>query len=98
MKTKNILITGGAGFIGSHLCRRLLNKENKIICLDNLFTGSKDNINDLISHPNFEFVFHDITKPYFQRHMRNIQFSMPGLPVHYQTNPIKTIKTCTIEL
>ena len=56
MKIKNILITGGAGFIGSHLCKRLLNEENKVICLDNLFTGSKDNIRDFMNHPNFEFV------------------------------------------
>ena len=60
---KNILITGGAGFIGSHLCIRLLNEGNKIICLDNLFTGSENNISNLIDNSDFEFVNHDITKP-----------------------------------
>ena len=94
---KNILITGGAGFIGSHLCKRLLNDGNKIICLDNLFTGSKDNISGLIDNPDFEFVNHDITKPYYRDGIDQIyNLACPASPIHYQINPIKTVKTCTI--
>ena len=94
---KNILITGGAGFIGSHLCKRLLNEGNKIICLDNLFTGSKKNISDLINRPDFEFVNHDIVKPYYRKGIDQIyNLACPASPIHYQINPIKTIKTCTI--
>jgi len=88
---KNILITGGAGFIGSHLCKRLLNEGNKIICLDNLFTGSENN------SPDFEFVNHDITKPYYRDGIDEIyNLACPASPIHYQINPIKTVKTCTI--
>ena len=94
---KNILITGGAGFIGSHLCNRLLNDGNKIICLDNLFTGSENNISNLIDNSDFEFVNHDITKPYYRDGIDEIyNLACPASPIHYQTNPIKTIKTCTI--
>ena len=94
---KNILITGGAGFIGSHLSERLLNEGNKIICLDNLFTGSKDNISNLIDNPDFEFVNHDITKPYYRDGIDEIyNLACPASPIHYQINPIKTVKTCTI--
>ncbi len=94
---KNILITGGAGFIGSHLCRALINLGHNIICLDNLFTGSKDNIFNLIDNPNFEFVNHDITEPYFRDDIDEIyNLACPASPIHYQFNPIKTIKTCTI--
>ncbi len=94
---KNILITGGAGFIGSHLCKRLLNEGNKIICLDNLFTGSENNISNLIDNPGFEFVNHDITKPYYRDGIDQIyNLACPASPIHYQINPIKTVKTCTI--
>ena len=94
---KNILITGGAGFIGSHLCKRLLDEGNKIICLDNLFTGSKNNISNLIDNSDFEFVNHDITKPYYREGIDEIyNLACPASPIHYQINPIKTIKTCTI--
>ena len=94
---KNILITGGAGFIGSHLCNRLLNDGNKIICLDNLFTGSENNISNLIDNSDFEFVNHDITKPYYRDGIDEIyNLARPASPIHYQTNPIKTVKTCTI--
>ena len=94
---KNILITGGAGFIGSHLCKRLLNEGNKIICLDNLFTGSENNISNLIDNSDFEFVNHDITKPYYREGIDEIyNLACPASPIHYQINPIKTIKTCTI--
>ena len=94
---KNILITGGAGFIGSHLCKELLSRGNYIICLDNLFTGSINNIKNLIDDKNFEFVNHDITKPYYRSHIDEIyNLACPASPIHYQINPIKTIKTCTI--
>ena len=94
---KNILITGGACFIGSHLCNRLLNDGNKIICLDNLFTGSENNISNLIDISDFEFVNHDITKPYYSDGIDEIyNLACPASPIHYQTNPIKTVKTCTI--
>jgi len=94
---KKILITGGAGFIGSHLCNRLLNDGNKIICLDNLFTGSENNISNLIDNSDFEFVNHDITKPYYRDGIDEIyNLACPASPIHYQINPIKTVKTCTI--
>jgi len=94
---KNILISGGAGFIGSHICKRLLNEGNRIICLDNLFTGSKSNISNLIGSPNFEFINHDITKPYYREGIDEIyNLACPASPIHYQINPIKTIKTCII--
>ena len=97
MKMKTILVTGGAGFIGSHLCERLLIDDHKVICLDNLFTGSLDNIEVLKSNINFEFVNHDITKPYFRDDIDEIyNLACPASPIHYQSNPIKTVKTCTI--
>ncbi len=96
-KKKNILVTGGAGFIGSHLCKALLDLGNNIICLDNLFTGAIENILDLIDNQNFEFVNHDITEPYFRDNIDEIyNLACPASPIHYQHNPIKTIKTCTI--
>ena len=97
MKKKTILVTGGAGFIGSHLCQRLLTDNHKVICLDNLFTGSLDNIEEFKSNINFEFVNHDITKPYFRDGIDEIyNLACPASPIHYQSNPIKTVKTCTI--
>ncbi len=94
---KNILVTGGAGFIGSHLCRVLVNIGHKVICIDNLFTGSKTNIIDLLSHPNFEFINHDIIEPYYRKNIDEIyNLACPASPIHYQHNPIKTVKTCTI--
>ena len=96
-KQKNILVTGGAGFIGSHLCKVLIDQGHNVICLDNLFTGSKDNIFELINNPNFEFVNHDIIEPYFRSNIDEIfNLACPASPVHYQYNPIKTVKTCTI--
>ena len=97
MKKKTILVTGGAGFIGSHLCKRLLNENHKVICLDNLFTGSLKNIDSLKDNNNFEFVNHDITKPYYRDNINEIyNLACPASPIHYQSNPIKTVKTCTI--
>ena len=96
-KSKNILVTGGAGFIGSHLCKALLDLGHHVICLDNLFTGSISNISDLINNPNFEFVNHDIVEPYFRDNIDEIyNLACPASPIHYQYNPIKTIKTCTV--
>lgn len=96
-RKKNILISGGAGFIGSHLCKVLIKLGHRVICLDNLFTGSINNISDLISDPNFEFIKHDITQPYFRENIDEIyNLACPASPIHYQFNPIKTVKTCTI--
>lgn len=90
---KRILITGGAGFIGSHLAERLLNEGNDIICLDNFFTGAKDNIRHLIGNNRFELVRHDIIKEYFAEVDQIYNLACPASPIHYQYNPIKTIKT-----
>ena len=96
-KTKNILVTGGAGFIGSHLCKSLLDLGHKVICLDNLFTGSINNILNLRDNINFEFVNHDITEPYYRDNIDEIyNLACPASPIQYQYNPIKTVKTCTI--
>lgn len=93
---KRILITGGAGFIGSHLSQRLLNEGNDIICLDNFFTGSKDNIRHLIGHNKFELVRHDITLEYFAEVDQIYNLACPASPIHYQYNPIKTFKTSVL--
>lgn len=90
---KRILITGGAGFLGSHLCERLLREGNEIICLDNFFTGDKNNIAHLISLPNFELIRHDIINPIYLEVDEIYNLACPASPVHYQFNPIKTIKT-----
>ena len=88
-----ILITGGAGFIGSHLCERLLNENHEVICLDNFFTGRRKNIEHLLSHPYFEFVRHDVITPYMAEVDEIYNLACPASPVHYQYNPIKTVKT-----
>lgn len=93
---KRILITGGAGFIGSHLCERLLNEGNDVICLDNFFTGSKDNIRNLLDNNRFELVRHDITKEYFIEVDEIYNLACPASPPHYQYNAIKTIKTSVL--
>ncbi|MBS3808031.1 MAG: SDR family oxidoreductase [Bacteroidales bacterium] len=90
---KRILVTGGAGFIGSHLCERLLNEGNEVLCLDNFFTGSKQNIVHLLDNPYFEMIRHDITQPYYAEVEEIYNLACPASPVHYQYNPIKTIKT-----
>jgi len=90
---KRILITGGAGFLGSHLCERLLKEGNDILCLDNFFTGSKNNIAHLMGHTHFEVIRHDIINPIFVEVDEIYNLACPASPVHYQCNPIKTIKT-----
>jgi UDP-glucuronate decarboxylase len=88
-----VLITGGAGFIGSHLCDALLGRGHDVLCVDNLFSGSRDNIRHLLGHPYFEFVRHDIIQPFFAEVDVIYHLACPASPVHYQHNPIKTIKT-----
>jgi UDP-glucuronate decarboxylase len=90
---KRILVTGGAGFIGSHLCARLLSENNEVVCLDNYFTGAKSNIIGLLQNPKFELVRHDIINPYNIEVDEIYNLACPASPVHYQYNPIKTIKT-----
>ena len=92
-KIKRVLVSGGAGFIGSHLCKRLIDDGCYVICLDNLFTGSKRNIASLMNHPNFEFVEHDVTLPYEVDVDEIYNLACPASPIHYQHDPIKTIKT-----
>lgn len=90
---KRILVTGGAGFVGSHLCERLLKDGNEVVCLDNYFTGKKHKIVQLLENPYFELVRHDVTMPYFIEVDEIYNLACPASPVHYQYNPIKTIKT-----
>ncbi len=90
---KRILVTGGAGFIGSHLCKKLLEEGNYVICLDNFFTGSMDNIADLLSNKNFELITHDIINEYYIDVEQVYNLACPASPPHYQYNAIKTIKT-----
>lgn len=91
--SKRILVTGGAGFLGSHLCEKLLNEGNEVICLDNYFTGSKKNIVHLLDNPYFEVQRHDVIHPFYAEVDQIYNLACPASPVHYQYNPIKTIKT-----
>lgn len=90
---KKILVTGGAGFLGSHLCERLLNEGNEVVCLDNYFTGQKKNVIHLLDNPYFEMIRHDVTMPFFIEVDEIYNLACPASPIHYQYNPIKTIKT-----
>ncbi|HOY31264.1 MAG TPA: SDR family oxidoreductase [Bacteroidales bacterium] len=90
---KKILVTGGAGFLGSHLCERLLDDGHEVICLDNYFTGQKENIVHLLGNPYFEMIRHDVTMPFFIEVDEIYNMACPASPIHYQFNPIKTIKT-----
>jgi UDP-glucuronate decarboxylase len=93
---KTILVTGGAGFIGSHLCERLFREGNEVICLDNFFTGYKRNVLKLTSNPNFEIVRHDTTNPYYAEIDEIYNLACPASPISYQYDPIKTINTSVI--
>ncbi|SFM05314.1 UDP-glucuronic acid decarboxylase family protein [Pelosinus propionicus] len=93
MLNKRILVTGGAGFIGSHLCKKLLEQAHAVICLDNCFTGSKENVADLMSNPKFEFITHDITIPFSFEVDEIYNLACPASPVHYQYDSVKTMKT-----
>ena len=90
---KRILITGGAGFLGSHLCDRLLSEDHDVLCLDNFFTGSKRNISHMLDSPNFELIRHDLVQPIFLEVDEIYNLACPASPIHYQYNPVKTVKT-----
>ena len=90
---KRILVTGGAGFIGSHLCERLVNEGNDVICLDNYYSGTKENVWHLIGRPNFELVRHDVVNPYFAEVDEIFNLACPASPIYYQRDPIQTTKT-----
>jgi len=90
---KKILVTGGAGFLGSHLCEKLLKDEHEVICMDNLYSGSKKNINHLLSNPNFEFMRHDVTFPVYLEIDEIYNLACPASPIHYQWDPVQTTKT-----
>lgn len=93
---KTVLVTGGAGFIGSHLCERLLSDGHEVICADNFFTGSKENVRHLLDNKHFEMIRHDVTDPLTVEVGQIYNLACPASPVHYQYNPIKTIKTSTV--
>jgi len=91
--TKRVLVTGGAGFVGSHLCDRLISDGHQVTCIDNLFTGSKKNIEHLLSHPNFTFIQHDVQKPFFMPVDWIFNLACPASPRHYQHDPVETVRT-----
>lgn len=93
---KQILVTGGAGFIGSHLCERLLKDGNNVICMDNYFTGRKQNVIHLLDNPYFELVRHDVTFPYYVEVDEIYNLACPASPIHYQFDPVSTTKTSVI--
>ena len=90
---KKILVTGGAGFLGSHLCEKLLEQDNDVLCLDNYFTGSKSNIRHLLSNPKFELMRHDVTFPLYVEVDEIYNLACPASPIHYQHDPVQTTKT-----
>jgi UDP-glucuronate decarboxylase len=94
MIEKKILVTGGGGFLGSHLCERLLNEGHEVICLDNFFTGTKQNVLELMSNPRFELLRHDVTLPLYIEVDEIYNLACPASPIHYQHDPVQTTKTC----
>lgn len=94
--SKRILVTGGAGFIGSNLCKKLVNEGNDVLCLDNFYTGSKNNVSELIGRPNFELVRHDVCQPYLAEVDEIYNLACPASPIHYQNDPIQTTKTSVL--
>ncbi|QDZ23777.1 UDP-D-glucuronic acid decarboxylase [Chloropicon primus] len=95
-RTKRILVTGGAGFVGSHVCEYLVNRGDDVICLDNFFTGAKDNIKHLVGKPNFEVIRHDVVEPILLEVDQIYHLACPASPIHYKYNPVKTIKTSVL--
>lgn len=93
IRRKHILVTGGAGFLGSHLCTRLLEEGHDVLCVDNMFTGTKDNILPLLDNPHFEFIRHDITFPLYLEGEEIYNLACPASPIHYQFDPVQTTKT-----
>ena len=91
---KKVMVTGGAGFLGSHLCEALLARGCEVLCVDNLFTGSRDNIKHLVTEQNFEFLRHDVTFPLYVEVDEIFNLACPASPIHYQLDPVKTTKTC----
>ena len=88
-----VLVTGGAGFLGSHLCETLIQQGHDVVCADNFYTGSKNNIAHLLDHKNFELVRHDVTFPLYVEVDRIFNFACPASPIHYQRDPVQTTKT-----
>ena len=93
---KKILVTGGAGFVGSHLCKRLVEEGNYVLCLDNFFTGSRDNVAGLLDNPKFKIVTHDVVNPFHTDVDEIYNLACPASPIHYQYDPIKTTKTSVL--
>lgn len=93
MASQRVVVTGGAGFLGSHLCDRLIERGDTVICLDNFFTGSKANVAHLLGHPRFEIIRHDVVEPILLEADQIYNLACPASPVHYQYNPVKTVKT-----
>ena len=93
MVAKRVLVTGGAGFIGSHLCRRLLDNDCDVLCVDNYFTGTKDNVAHLLTNPHFELMRHDVTFPLYVEVDEIYNLACPAAPIHYQFDPVQTTKT-----